>query len=131
MSLYVNFITSILYLGIICSTLIGSVMVNLPMIIGGISFIALAVILVFLMKETNFTPSPAEGRNSWQQMAHTFTEGIKFIKGKPLLLPAVMPGQFGQFMVGLFQDLFAYLHEFPVDLRQYLLQFLHFLRGCH
>ena len=74
------------FLGIICSTLIGSVMVNLPMIIGGISFIALAVLLVFLMKETNFTPSPAEGRNSWQQMAHTFAEGIRFIKGNPLLL---------------------------------------------
>lgn len=71
--------------GIILSTLIGSIMVNLPMIIGGILFIVLSVLLVFLMKETNFTPAPAENRNTWQQMGHTFAEGIKFIKGKSLL----------------------------------------------
>lgn len=74
------------FLGIICSTLIGSVMVNLPIIIGGILFISLSVLLAFLMKETNFTPSPAEDRNSWQQMVHTFVKGIRFIKGNPLLL---------------------------------------------
>ncbi len=74
------------FLGIICSTFIGSIMINLPLIIGGILFIALSGLLIFLMKETNFTPAPAEDRNSWQQMIHTFVEGIKFIKGKPLLL---------------------------------------------
>ncbi|MDP4089018.1 MAG: MFS transporter [Bacillota bacterium] len=74
------------FIGIIISTLIGSIRVNIPMIIGGISFLALSVILVFLMKETSFTPAPAEGRNSWQQMRHTFFEGIKFIKGKPVLV---------------------------------------------
>ncbi|NLU51652.1 MAG: MFS transporter [Clostridiaceae bacterium] len=73
-------------MGIILSTLIGSIMVNLPMIIGGILFIALSVLLVFLMEETNFTPTPAEDRNSWHQMIHTFVKGIKFIKGNSLLL---------------------------------------------
>ena len=74
------------FVGIICSTMIGSIMVNLPIIMGGILFIALSVLLIFLMKETNFTPAPAENRNSWQQMVHTFVEGIKFIKGKSILL---------------------------------------------
>lgn len=74
------------FVGIICSTMIGSLMVNLPIIMGGILFIALSVLLIFLMKETNFTPAPAEDRNSWQQMVHTFVEGIKFIKGKSILL---------------------------------------------
>ncbi len=74
------------FIGIICSTLIGTVMVNLPIILGGILFIALSVLLIFLMKETNFTPAPAEDRNSWQQMGHTFMEGIRFIKGKSLLI---------------------------------------------
>ncbi len=74
------------FVGIICSTMIGSIMINLPIIIGGILFIALSVLLIFLMKETNFTPAPAQDRNSWQQMVHTFVEGIKFIKGKSILL---------------------------------------------
>ena len=74
------------FAGIILSTMIGSIMVNLPIIMGGILFIALSILLIFLMKETNFTPAPAEDRNSWQQMIHTFAEGIKFIKGKSILL---------------------------------------------
>lgn len=74
------------FVGIVLSTIIGSIMVNLPIIMGGALFIALSALLIFLMMETNFTPAPAEDRNSWQQMIHTFVEGIKFIKGKYILL---------------------------------------------
>ncbi len=74
------------FAGIIISTVIGSKMVNAPMIIGGMLFILLAVFLMFFMKETNFTPAPAEDRNSWEQMRHTFMEGIKFIRGSKVLV---------------------------------------------
>jgi DHA3 family tetracycline resistance protein-like MFS transporter len=74
------------FAGILISTLIGSKIINLPIIIGGILFILLAAFLMVFMKETNFTPAPAEDRSSWAQMGHTFKEGIKFINGKPLLL---------------------------------------------
>lgn len=74
------------FIGIICSTLIGSIVINLPIIIGGALFILLAIFLVFFMKETNFKPAPTEDRNSWQQMGHTFMEGIKFIRAKSILM---------------------------------------------
>ncbi len=74
------------FVGILISTAIGYKLINLPMIIGGVFFIALAVFLMFFMKETSFTPAPAEDRNSWVQMKHTFIEGIKFVKGSKVLL---------------------------------------------
>lgn len=72
-------------IGIVISTFIGSIKVNLPMIIGGVLFVVLAVLLMFIMKESGFKPAPVEGRNSWQQMWHTFSEGIKYIRGKSVL----------------------------------------------
>lgn len=74
------------FAGIVISTLIGTKAVNLPMIVGGLMFILLAVFLIFFMKETKFTPAPAEDRNSWGQMGHTFKEGIRFIRGKKVLM---------------------------------------------
>ncbi|MCG0274943.1 MAG: MFS transporter [Thermosediminibacteraceae bacterium] len=73
------------FAGILVSSLLGYRMINLPIIVSGLLFIALAVFLMFFMKETNFTPSPAKDRNSWGQMRHTFMEGVKFINGKPML----------------------------------------------
>lgn len=74
------------FVGILVSTLIGSKMIKLPIIIGGVLFILFAVFLVFFMKEEHFTPAPSEDRNSWAQMRHTFLEGIKFIRGKSVLM---------------------------------------------
>ena len=74
------------FVGIIVSTLIGSKLIKLPIIIGGVLFILLAVFLLFFMKEEHFTPAPSEERNSWAQMRHTFVEGIKFIRGKSVLM---------------------------------------------
>lgn len=73
-------------LGILCSTLLGSVMISLPIIISGLSFLALSLLLIFLMKEPNFTPAPVGSRNSWQQMVHTFKTGIRQIRGNPVLM---------------------------------------------
>jgi DHA3 family tetracycline resistance protein-like MFS transporter len=74
------------FAGIVISTLIGTKAVNLPMIVGGLMFMLLAVFLIFFMKEINFAPAPAEDRNSWSQMGHTFMEGIRFIRGKKVLM---------------------------------------------
>lgn len=74
------------FIGILLSTVIGVKLMNLPIIIGGVLFIMLSVFLMFFMKEENFKPAPAEDRNSWMQMRHTFMEGIKFIKGSKVLV---------------------------------------------
>ncbi|WP_425449218.1 MFS transporter [Dethiothermospora halolimnae] len=73
-------------MGIIVSTTIGAMIVNLPILMGGIFFVLLALFLMFFMKETNFTPIDKEDRSSFKQMIHTFSQGIKFINGKWLLM---------------------------------------------
>ncbi|MBH1940757.1 MFS transporter [Mobilitalea sibirica] len=73
------------FAGILISTIIGSYMVNLPIIAGGALFLLLAVFLLCFMTEENFSPAPQEERNSWRQMKHTFLQGIKFIKSNMLL----------------------------------------------
>lgn len=72
-------------LGIFVSTIIGTKLINLPMIIGGIMFILLAGVLIIFMKETNFTPTPQSERSSWAQMGYTFTLGINYIKQNSIL----------------------------------------------
>jgi len=73
-------------IGILVSAIIGSIILNLPMLLGGGLFIALALFLALYMPENGFEPIPLEDKNTWQKMGHTFYEGMKFIKGKPILL---------------------------------------------
>lgn len=87
-------------IGIIGGTVIGSWSINLPMVIGGILFILLGVFLIFFMKENNFTPASAEGRNSFRQMMHTFRQGVKFIRGDAVLV--MMLGI--SFLYGLYSE---------------------------
>lgn len=87
-------------LGIISSTVIGNVMINLPMIIGGILFILFGIFLLVFMPETAFHKTPPEDRNSFQQMIHTLTLGMKFIWKKQFLM--VMLGI--SFFYGLYSE---------------------------
>lgn len=87
-------------LAIIVSVLIGTVMINLPMIIGGALFLALAVFMILFMPETAFQPAPSEDRDSFRQMIHTFKSGLQSIRKKQFLM--VMTGIV--FFYGLFSE---------------------------
>jgi MFS transporter, DHA3 family, tetracycline resistance protein len=87
-------------LAIIVSVLIGTVMINLPMIIGGVMFLILAVFLILFMPETAFHPAPSEERDSFRQMIHTFKSGLQSIRKKQFLI--VMTGIV--FFYGLFSE---------------------------
>ncbi|MBT2691762.1 MFS transporter [Bacillus sp. ISL-55] len=87
-------------LAIIVSVLIGTVMINLPMIIGGVMFLILAVFLILFMPETAFHPAPSEERDSFRQMIHTFKSGLQSIRTKQFLI--VMTGIV--FFYGLFSE---------------------------
>ncbi|WP_158651523.1 MFS transporter [Mesobacillus jeotgali] len=87
-------------LAIIVSVLIGTVMINLPMIIGGVMFLVLAVFLILFMPETAFHPAPSENRDSLRQMIHTFKSGLQSIRKNHFLM--VMTGIV--FFYGLFSE---------------------------
>lgn len=89
-------------LGILISVVIGAFRVNIPMIIGGSLFVVLALFLAVFMEETKFTPASTEDRNTWRQMGYTFNQGIKFIRGKSILMLMVgMSLLYGLYSEGL------------------------------
>lgn len=72
-------------IGVVASVFIGNEHVNLPIILGGVGFIALGIFLAMFMPETGFRPTPRENRNSFQQMWHTFRDGVAMIRKRPAL----------------------------------------------
>lgn len=76
-------------IGILASVTLGSIVINLPVVMGGVGLLALAVFLAFVMPETGFQPIPREDRGSWGTMAHTFREGLKLVRGRPILITIV------------------------------------------
>jgi DHA3 family tetracycline resistance protein-like MFS transporter len=85
--------------GTVISVGLATIMLNLPIVLGGALFFVLACFLVLFMPETGFHPTPSEDRSSWQQMAHTFRAGVRVVRGRPVLLSILG--------IGLFYGLFS------------------------
>ncbi len=72
-------------LGTLVSVILGGILINLPILIGGATFVGLGLILLKIMPEEGFTPIPSEGRTSWQKMTDTFRSGLRLVRGRPAL----------------------------------------------
>jgi MFS transporter, DHA3 family, tetracycline resistance protein len=101
--------------GTLLALLLGSLLINLPIILGGLCFIALAVFLIAVMPETGFKPTLSQDRSSWGQMAHTLRGGLWLIRLRPTLLTIFAIGLF----IGLYSEGFdrlntAHLLSFPL-----------------
>lgn len=59
---------------------------QVPIFIGGALTMTIFVAMIFLMPETGFRPAPREERNTFGQMAHTFTQGTRAVRGSPVLI---------------------------------------------
>jgi len=57
---------------------------QLPLLLGGFAYLAMALILVFIMPENGFTPVKREG-HAFQQMRDTLLDGLKMTKKRPAL----------------------------------------------
>lgn len=68
------------------SILTGYFMINLPIIIGGLCMVGLAIYLITFMKEENFKPMDKINRlSSWENMKDNFKEIISFSKASYLM----------------------------------------------
>jgi DHA3 family tetracycline resistance protein-like MFS transporter len=87
--------------GIGLSVTLASVTITLPIILGGILFIVLALFLVLVMPEDGFTPTPQRGHDSWQAMGQTARDGVRLVRVRPLLVTIlVISAVFGMFSEG-------------------------------
>jgi MFS transporter, DHA3 family, tetracycline resistance protein len=87
--------------GVLAGALIGGLDLRLPILLGALGFMALGLVLALVMPETGFRPLPAEQRSSWAQMGHTFREGIRVVRRRPLLVTIfAVTAIFGAFSEG-------------------------------
>lgn len=80
--------------GIVFSVLLGSIRVNIPIIVGGIMFLCLGGYLILVMPERGFKPTPSEERTSWGNMVATFRGGLHMINRRPILYTILFIGLF-------------------------------------
>ena len=59
---------------------------RLPIVLGGLTMVVLAVALVLLMPERGFSPAPRGERSSWQAMTGTARAGARLVRRTPLLV---------------------------------------------
>jgi DHA3 family tetracycline resistance protein-like MFS transporter len=81
-------------LAIPCAALLGSIQLNLPIVLGGLSFFAIALFLLVAMPERNFRPAAREDRSTFGQMWHTFQGGIGVVRSQPVLVTILAIGAF-------------------------------------
>jgi MFS transporter, DHA3 family, tetracycline resistance protein len=88
--------------GTIIGIALATVKVNIPTVIGGMGTVAFAGLLIFLMSEKGFRPTPREDRTTFQAMRATFSAGFNVVKGSQLLLIIMIIAVcFGAFTEGL------------------------------
>ena len=88
--------------GIPLSVLLATMRVNLPIQAGGILLLGLGLLLVFIMPEHGFTPTPPSERNTWTNMLTTFQTGLGMLRRRPALLTILAVG----FFYGLYSEAF-------------------------
>ena len=88
--------------GIGFSVALAGITITLPIVLGGVLFLVLALFLVLIMPEDGFTPTPRQDRNTWQIMGKTAHDGARLVRARPILVAILMISAiFGMFSEGL------------------------------
>lgn len=95
------------FVGIILSGVLGSIRLNVPIVIGAGAFIVLSAYLVLRMPETGFRPTPREDRNTVQHLLFTLRDGMRLVRTRRALLVVIGAG----LTYGLFSEGFDRLHR--------------------
>lgn len=80
---------------------------RLPILVAGAGTIGLGLVLLVAMPETGFRPARREGRSHLAGMAATGREGVRIVRGRPLLLAVLGIAAFG----GMWSETFDRLWE--------------------
>jgi DHA3 family tetracycline resistance protein-like MFS transporter len=72
--------------GIALGAVLGSMRLNVPILLSGCVFIALGLVLLLVMPEQHFTPADRAHRTARQHMRHTLRAGVHRIRLRPALL---------------------------------------------
>jgi DHA3 family tetracycline resistance protein-like MFS transporter len=81
-------------LGIPISVALGSLRLNLPILVGGGVSILIGIFLALFMPEQSFKPAPSEEHETWQAMAQTLRDGLGLVRKRPVLRMFLVIGAF-------------------------------------
>jgi DHA3 family tetracycline resistance protein-like MFS transporter len=73
-------------LAIPLSVVLGTVSLQLPIVLGGAPMMALALLLVVTMTEQGFQPTPLSDRTTWGMMLKTVRDARDLVRRQPVLL---------------------------------------------
>jgi DHA3 family tetracycline resistance protein-like MFS transporter len=71
--------------GIALGAVLGSMRLNVPILLSGCVFIALGLVLLLVMPEEHFTPADRADRTARQHMRHTLHAGVRLMRLRPAL----------------------------------------------
>ena len=77
--------------GILTATVLGTVDVALPIVMGGLGTIGLAILLGIVMPENGFKPIQRKQASRWG-MFETFFDGVREVRGQSVLRSVIMIG---------------------------------------
>jgi len=81
-------------IGIPISVALASIMIQLPIALGGFLMMLLGFFLIFFMPETGFKPTPREDRTHWGSMKGTVRDARQVAKRQPILMSILVIGLF-------------------------------------
>lgn len=93
-------------IGIIVATIIGTINLALPIVIGGAGTILLAGILAITMPENGFQPAHRDNLSSWQ-IFDTFRASLKEVRGHAVLRSVIFIGVIIGMSVGGYDSLYT------------------------
>ncbi len=65
---------------------LATIRLNVPIVGAGLLLIALGVVLLLIMPERGFTPTPRENRSNWHMAHQTFQDALGLVRRRPVLL---------------------------------------------
>lgn len=94
-------------LGVLLSVMLATLFdYKTPVILGGALWIGLSLLLILIMPETAFKPTPRGERTHVQSMFHTLGEGLHLVRRTPVLILLL-----GELFYGVFSEGFDRLWE--------------------
>ena len=109
--------------GIIVATVLANVSVRLPIIIGAVLYLLLAVMMTLLMEEHRFKPIAHSG-NLLAKTVAPFREGVALVRVRPILRIILILG----IVIGIYAGSFDRLHTLHLD-SNFVLPQIGFLTG--
>lgn len=94
-------------LGTVLAVFLGSIRLNLPIVVGGIALFGLVIFLIMFMRETGFQPAARQERSVIAEMTATFQKSVDLVRLRPVFTSILVIGVVTGLSVGGYDRLYT------------------------